>query len=184
MPYARLKPISARKGTTVKTYIFGGVRFLAERGWYEVSDDLADRLRELHQEHGDEDSPYLFDVVESKGDTDRVVEREKQAIIQARNSLRRATGNKTTQPLPVNNAGGIEDLIKRQGGDVTTVDLEQNIHGTQPVTPYAGDGPYSEGSDLAASNENRPEGEEEEGRNTDIGRTGEGPRTRHKKHGR
>ena len=63
MPFlARLKPLNERKGHKVKLYMIAGARFYVERGWYEVDDALADKLRDLHQDHYDLESPMLFDV--------------------------------------------------------------------------------------------------------------------------
>lgn len=63
MHLARLKPLNERKGHKVKLYMIAGLRFYVERGWYEVSDEIAEKLRGLHQDHYDLESPLLFDVV-------------------------------------------------------------------------------------------------------------------------
>lgn len=59
---ARLKPYNVKKGHLTRIYMIDSARFYEERGWYEVPDDLGEKLRGLHQDHYDEDSPDLFDV--------------------------------------------------------------------------------------------------------------------------
>lgn len=67
MPFlVRLKPFNEKKGYVVRVYMIDGVRFHEERGWYEVPDEFANRLRDLHQDHYNEDSPVLFDVCTRK----------------------------------------------------------------------------------------------------------------------
>jgi hypothetical protein len=184
MPFARLKPVNERRGHRVRVYMFEGFRFLVEKGWYEISESMADKLRDLRQEHYDDDSASLFDVVSTREAADRLDEKERQNKLNAQLNLRRAPAagsRQTTQPLPVNNAGGIEGLpeVKESGGDLSTVDLERNIHGTQPV----GNAPPPEGNELEANADTSEEQSDEEGRHTDVGRTGEGPKNR-RRHGR
>lgn len=164
--YARLKPFNERKGFRTKIYNYEGQKFLVEKGWYPVSEALADKLKELHQDHYDEESAKLFDVG-SEEEIDAIDEKEAQAIADARTSIRqpraRAGGKVRTQALPVNNAGGLAGIP----GDLTTEDLYTPINGTAPV---GGSGPASD----EASDHN------DEGRLSEIGRTssGSGPKTR------
>jgi hypothetical protein len=115
MPYlARLKPLNERKGYKVRVYMFEGARFMVERGWYEVPDDLAVKLRLLHQEHYDLDSPMLFDVctpeeAERLEESERRVAHTERATVSRPASVQRATTTTT----------------ESSGGDLTSADLKQ-----------------------------------------------------------
>ena len=148
---ARLKPYNERKGHLARVYMIDGARFYEERGWYEVTDDMADQLRELHQDHYNLDSEYLFDVV-SPEDAQKIDERETKAQQNARATARQpAEVGGIRRRSPVNNAGpdseeilGGDTTLRTRGGDTTTADL------LKPV----GDG----------------DADEDVGRLTDIGR--------------
>lgn len=90
---ARLKPLNERKGYKVNVYMTDGARFIVERGWYEVSDELAAKLRELHQDHYDPESPELFDVC-TREEAMRLEESER-----ARAATARATVSQPASPL-------------------------------------------------------------------------------------
>lgn len=160
---ARLKPFNEKKGYLTKIYMIDGYRFLADKGWYEVTDEFGATLKELHQSHYDEESPLLFDVA-SPDDAEKLEEKEKQAAIDAKSTARQPqkfTGKQRTQALPVNNAGGIAGIP----GDLTTEDLYKPIHGNAPV---GGPGPASD-----------PESDQNDADAlSDIGRTGKTARKR------
>lgn len=124
---ARLKPFNEKKGYRTRTYMIDGARFYVERGWYEVPVSLGEKLKELHQDHYDEDSPALFDVATQK-EAEAIDRREKQAVINAKASARRPAQVVRTRlpigPLPTNNTGGIEALP--EGGDFTTEDISSS----------------------------------------------------------
>lgn len=113
MPFlVRLKPFNEKKGYVVRVYMIDGVRFHEERGWYEVPDEFANRLRELHQDHYNDDSPLLFDVCTRK-EAERL---DAAAVIaEAKASAKKPAQIVSTRP--------------REGGDLTTADIKE------PVTP-------------------------------------------------
>ena len=58
----RLKPYEPKKGHVLQRYTAFSIRFEERRGWYKVSDEIANYLGTVHQTPGDEDSPLAFDV--------------------------------------------------------------------------------------------------------------------------
>ncbi len=58
----RLKPHDPRRGFVLRRYTYLGIKFHEERGWYRVDKTVADYLRSVRQEPGDEYSPVAFDV--------------------------------------------------------------------------------------------------------------------------
>lgn len=60
--FVRLKPYDPRRGQVIQRYIFRGIKFLGDRGWYRVDAEVAEALRPLHQIYTDDRSPLAFDV--------------------------------------------------------------------------------------------------------------------------
>ena len=60
--FVRLKPYDPRRGHVIQRYIFGGIKFQVDRGWYRVTRDTAETLRGLHQCAYDDHSPAAFDI--------------------------------------------------------------------------------------------------------------------------
>ena len=58
----RLKPFDLKKGHVMRRYTAFRATFEESKGWYRVSDSVADYLATVHQEPNDEDSPMAFDV--------------------------------------------------------------------------------------------------------------------------
>ncbi len=58
----RLKPYNPRRGFTLRSYTLQGVQ-IREAGWYEVSDELAQKFAEVHADPSNPESPYAFDVM-------------------------------------------------------------------------------------------------------------------------
>jgi hypothetical protein len=58
----RLKPYDPRRGHVLRRYTYKGIKFSDDRGWYKVTKAVADYLRDVHQEAGNEHSPPAFDV--------------------------------------------------------------------------------------------------------------------------
>lgn len=58
----RVKPFDLKKGHLIRRYTAFSTRFDEKRGWYRVSEDVAQYLSTVHQVSGDEDSPLVFDV--------------------------------------------------------------------------------------------------------------------------
>lgn len=59
--FVRLKPYNPKRGHVLRRYAYRGIRFYEGR-WYKVPTALAKELAQVHQKHGDEDSPFAFDV--------------------------------------------------------------------------------------------------------------------------
>lgn len=59
---ARLKPYNPTRGYLVRRYWCRGVIYDESRGWYRVTKEDADVLRDLVQKETDPGSPALFDV--------------------------------------------------------------------------------------------------------------------------
>lgn len=60
---ARLKPYNPNRGHKLRRFMIQGIRFDADKGWYKVSEAMADTLKEVHQDYYDEDSPLAFDIM-------------------------------------------------------------------------------------------------------------------------
>ncbi len=60
----RLKPFNPRRGFVMRTYVDGisGAVFKEERGWYEVEDAMAAKLKEITSKPENPESPLAFDV--------------------------------------------------------------------------------------------------------------------------
>lgn len=61
----RIKPFNKNRKHLRRLHVDGvsGRKYEETRGWYKVADEAAiDRLREVRQIEGDENSPYVFDV--------------------------------------------------------------------------------------------------------------------------
>lgn len=168
---ARLKPHNAKKGHTTRVYMIAGRRFLEDKGWYEVPDALASALKDLHQNHYDDESPFLFDVA-SEEDAEKLDLKEEEARQNARASARnpqRFKGKQRTQVYPTNNAGGLAGLPD----SFSTADLYNPINGVGGSGPGATSDPDSDRNDSDfVGNET-----DEEGRQLAVGRV----KPRHKK---
>jgi len=106
----RLKPYDPKKGHVIQRYTAFSIRFEERRGWYKVSDEVANYLSTVHQVPTDEDSPLAFDVC-SEEEAQRIEAVEKR---KAEERARAAEPN-VAQPYDVST----------KGGDLTTVDLPQ-----------------------------------------------------------
>jgi hypothetical protein len=131
---ARLKPYNERKGHLTRTYMIDGSRFFVDRGWYEVPDALGEKLRDLHQDHHNEDSPFLFDVG-TQAEAERLEQREVEAETKA--TARRpatASGGRraVAQPSPW---PSIPSSNSETQGDITTADIAAKPVRSTAVTP-------------------------------------------------
>lgn len=157
MPFlVRLKPFNEKKGYLVRVYMIEGIRFHEERGWYEVDDALAEKLRELHQDHYDEDSPILFDVCTAK--QAEKLDAKAAEVEEVKASARKPAQVARSRSLEATQAG------PSTGGDMTSADIK-----TQPK-PAAPE-PEEEADDG---------GDPDEGRHAEIGRVSTGPKARKK----
>lgn len=74
---ARIKPYNPRAGAKIRSYTYKGNRFREEAGWYRISTDLADELRNVYVDENDPYSPLVFDVL-SEEEALAVEEREQK----------------------------------------------------------------------------------------------------------
>ena len=58
----RLKEHNPRRGNVLRRYVYDGIKFQVECGWYRVSKTMAEHLKGVRQEHEDPNSPLAFDV--------------------------------------------------------------------------------------------------------------------------
>ena len=151
----RLKPYNERKGHKTRVYMIGGERFVQSRNWYEVPDDFAAKLKDLHQDHYDEDSADLFDVV-TQEEADKIDAKEAEALVNAKATARQPQKlrNRARVPQVTNNAGSIDSV----SGDLTSAELNAPTLDAEP--------------------EAEPDAEEF---TSDVGRVGEGPKARRRR---
>jgi hypothetical protein len=58
----RLKAFDPRRGQVLRRFLYAGIKFYAERGWYRVEKTIADHLGSVRQRAGDPHAPLAFDV--------------------------------------------------------------------------------------------------------------------------
>lgn len=104
----RLKPYDPKKGHVIRRYTAFSIRFEEARGWYRVTDEVANYLATVHQVPGDEDAPLAFDVC-TEEEAKRIEAVEKK---RAEERARAAEPN-VTQPHDVSG----------RAADLTTADL-------------------------------------------------------------
>lgn len=109
----RLKPLHERKGHKLQVYMYEGMRFQVERGWYRVARSLAEKLRALHQEHYDDESPLAFDVC-TEEEALKLEEKERREAVNQRATVSQAANAQRVSPR----------LGEGGGGDMTTSDLK------------------------------------------------------------
>ncbi len=104
----RLKPLDAKKGHVICRYTAFSTTFEEHKGWYRVSNEVADYLATVHQVPNDEDTPLAFDVC-TREEAQRIDVAEKK---KAEERARAAEPNVAT----ARDVTGV-------GGDLTTADL-------------------------------------------------------------
>ncbi len=62
MQYIRLHPFNPQKGFKVKRFGYRGMRFQSEKGWYQVTDEFAEEIKDFTQTLTDPDSKPLFQI--------------------------------------------------------------------------------------------------------------------------
>lgn len=110
----RLKPYDPKRGHVLRRYTAFGVRFEESRGWYRVSDEVAEYLGKVRQQPGLDYTPLAFDVCTEEEavalETREKREQEERAIASAPN---------------VATAQDVSAVAPRSRGDLTTADLPQ-----------------------------------------------------------
>lgn len=66
----RLYPRNTKRGWYIQTYLDPalGVKFLGTRGWYEVDDEVAEKLKGVRQKHYDPRSGLAFMIANDKAE--------------------------------------------------------------------------------------------------------------------
>lgn len=110
----RLKPYDPKRGHVLRRYTAFGVRFDETRGWYRVSDEVAQYVGKVRQQPGLDYTPLAFDVCTEEEalalETREKREQEERAIASAPN---------------VATAHDVSAVAPRNNGDLTTADLPQ-----------------------------------------------------------
>jgi hypothetical protein len=89
MKLVRIHPYEPRRGHTTLRYSMAGSgypMFMEGRGWYEVDDDIADKLGELTNNPNDPRSPLVFQVL-TKEEAQAIDMVEKQQIAVAESPI-------------------------------------------------------------------------------------------------
>lgn len=192
---ARLKPYNEKRNQLTRTYMIDGARFYVDRGWYEVPDALGEKLRDLHQDHYDPDSPFLFDVgtpEEAQAIEDRETRQAEEALrATARNPAILGEGRRRSTAIAAANAQKLSNQGEPgRGGDVTTAEFSggqrPKVRPTEPG-PITNAGEPGGGGDMTTQEfrgdgtgttlqDPDPEGKEllenDDGRATEVGRVG------------
>ena len=117
----RIKPYNKKIGHVLKRYTVFRIRFEERRGWYKVSDRVANYLKDVDMEYGVEGSKKAFDVCTEK-------EAKAMEAAELRKAQERANAtepNLATSPKDTRNA------TDRSGsGDLTTADLREGTDAT------------------------------------------------------
>jgi hypothetical protein len=156
---ARLKPYNEKKRHLTRVYMIDGARFFSERGWYEVSDALGEKLKVLHQDYHDDDSPMLFDVCTPE-QAEKIDEKE-SAVVETKASARR--------PAQAEIRRRVQSLTNAESGDMTSDDVKTPKAEQPMLDPEEGKeqppmlDPDPEGKELS-------EDDEDEGRAVAVGR--------------
>jgi hypothetical protein len=74
MKLVRLYPRNPKKGWVIQTYVdpFIGLKFVATKGWYEVSDEIAEKLSIVKQKEYDPESKNAFLIANNDKDAKRI----------------------------------------------------------------------------------------------------------------
>jgi hypothetical protein len=134
---ARLKPFDGKRHVLRSLTVFG-IKFVEDRGWYKVDDDVADYLKTVKQRDTDPDSNAAFDVcTESQARAIDASEKTK-AIRKAAEEAEPAKA-----PMRVHNVKRAEAATAAraavanvdEAGDLTTADLASHAKPAAPEEP-------------------------------------------------
>lgn len=116
---ARLKPYNGKQ-YILRSYTVFGIKFMGDRGWYRIDEDVAAYLKKVKQRDNDPDSAQAFDVC-TEAEAAAIEESEKKQ------ALRRTVAEAEPAPMRVHNvARGAARAAARAvetGNDLTTADL-------------------------------------------------------------
>lgn len=82
----RLYPYAPRQGFVLKRYtlVNEGLRFLGERGWYEVTEEIAEVLRDIPQQSRHPHGPKAFAIARDSADAKRLDAKIDEILRQAK----------------------------------------------------------------------------------------------------
>jgi len=63
--FIRIHPFNPQRGFKVRRFVYRGQRFEEERGWYRVTDEFAEEVRDLRQDAYNPDSKPVFQVADA-----------------------------------------------------------------------------------------------------------------------
>ena len=117
----RLKEYNPRRGQVLRRFVYDGVKFQVECGWYRVSKEMAEYLKTVRQEQEDPNSPLAFEVcseAEAKA-LDAKIEQEAKVRREADEAIERSVGRGesavTTADLPEEDKSGAGAKKGRKG---------------------------------------------------------------------
>lgn len=79
----RIKPRDPHRGHVLRRFVYRGIRFETGKGWYQVSQEVGEYLRSVHQRAHDPHSPLAFDVC-TAAEAKKLDEQETEATKPAR----------------------------------------------------------------------------------------------------
>jgi len=131
----RLKPYNPKRVHLLRRFTYRGVRFMEDRGWYRVDEEIAGYLRDVRQVDSDPDSPLAFDVCTEE--EARAIEEKERKEKRRRARVQEAitVNEATAEPSSPGGTGADDDIDdeKLDAGageepspDLTTADLPQN----------------------------------------------------------
>ena len=176
----RLKPYNPKAGHVLRTYVVQGIKFLHDRGWYEVPDALAAYLKTVPQQDTEPNSPFAFDVctpAEAKAIDEREA-RAKRAGDQAKatepnvvriHAARRGEGGRTAVERVTKTAPSKEGVL-------TAADLPKpSKPNPSPSFDHEETTDASDEEEFDEEFEKGAEGDEEEGEDLGEGRKSDPP---------
>lgn len=152
---ARLKPYDGKRHV-LRSYTVFGIKFVGERGWYKVDDDVASYLETVRQVESDPDSNAAFDVC---------TEEEARKIDAAEKA--KASRRPAEDPEPVKTSMRVHNVARpkaaeaaraasaavAEGGDLSTGDLRGNASEEAPDAAPEFSGEFDEDMAAPASKE-------------------------------
>lgn len=133
----RLRPYNPKRGCLLRRFTYRGIRFMEDRGWYRVDEEIAGYLRGVRQVDSDPDSSLAFDVCTEE--EARALEEKERKEKRRRARVQEAINvNETTSEpdLAVTSVSEDdediedEDQVEESGDtsspDLSTADLPQN----------------------------------------------------------
>lgn len=115
----RLKPFAPRQGFVLRRYMAFGLRFDADRGWYEVPANVAQALRTIREQEDVPNSPLAFDVC-TRAEAEAMEIAEQKAKAEA---------------VAAASAPHVTSLVGASSGALSTTDLKQMSEPAAPTPP-------------------------------------------------